>query len=136
MRDRRQIIEATAAASVLGAAPSTLAAFACQRDLRSVVDHLVDTTRTAGTLLPPGRPGLVRGALAHTGISLVCGELLARTLPERHSSCWGGGVGLVIGLINVGLIGRRFPAVAALPLLPQLADNVAFGLSFAFVVDR
>ena len=46
------------------------------------------------------------------------------------------GAGLAMGVINVGVIGRRFPAIAALPLLPQLADNVAFGVLFAVVVDR
>jgi hypothetical protein len=37
---------------------------------------------------------------------------------------------------NVGVIGQRFPAIAALPLVPQLADNVVFGAVFGFVVDR
>lgn len=100
------------------------------------MDQVTDATCAAGTLLPPGRPGFVRGALAHAGISVVCGELLARTLPEHRSACWGVGAGLLLGLVNVGLIGRRFPAVAALPLLPQLADNAAFGMIFALVVDR
>jgi hypothetical protein len=78
----------------------------------------------------------VRGAVIHVGISAVCGEGLARTLPERHSRLWGAAAGLALGIVNIGLIGRRFPAIAALPLLPQLADNVAFGALFAFVVDR
>lgn len=101
-----------------------------------MVDHVRDATCAAGTLVPPGRPGFVRGALVHTGISVLCGEALARTLPERHSTISGAGAGLAIGAINVGVIGRRFPAIAALPLIPQLADNVAFGAVFAFVVDR
>ncbi len=101
-----------------------------------MVAYVRDATCAVGTLVPPGRPGLIRGALVHVGISLLCGEGLARTLPERHSVIWGAGAGLAVGGINVGLIGRRFPAIAALPLVPQLADNVAFGAVFAFVVDR
>ncbi len=136
MRDRRRIIEATAVAALLGGAPSTLAALRHGRELRATVDYLKDATRAAGTLVPPGRPGSVRGALAHVGVSLACGELLACVLPERHSVLWGAGAGLTIGVVNVGVIGRRFPAIAALPLILQLADNVAFGAIFAAVVDR
>ena len=98
--------------------------------------YVRDATRAIGTLLPPGRPSFVRGAVIHVGISVLCGEALAHTLPERRSTVWGGAAGLVLGIVNVGLIGRRFPAIAALPLVPQLADNVAFGAIFAFVVDR
>lgn len=69
-------------------------------------------------------------------ISAVCGELLARVLPKERSVGWGAVAGLLIGVVNVGVIGRRFPAIRALPLGPQLADNVAFGVVFALVVDR
>jgi hypothetical protein len=87
-------------------------------------------------LIPPGRPGFARGAIAHVGISIVCAEALARSLPERDSVRWGAAAGLAIGVVNVGVIGRRFPAIRALPLIPQLADNLAFGAVFALVVDR
>ena len=136
MRDRCRIIEATAAAAVLGGAPSTLDAVRRQRNLRSAVSYIRDATRAVGTLVPPGRPSFLRGAVIHVGISVVCGEALARTLPERHSTAWGAAAGLALGIVGVGLIGRRFPAIAALPLTPQLADNIAFGAVFAFVVDR
>ena len=136
MRGRRRIIEATAAAAVLGGAPSTLDALRRQRQLRSAVVYVRDATRAIGTLLPPGRPSFVRGAVIHVGISVLCGEALARALPERRSTLWGATAGLLLGVVNVGMIGRRFPAIAALPLVPQLADNVAFGAVFAFIVDR
>jgi hypothetical protein len=136
VRGRRRIMQATAVAAVLSGAPSTLAAFRRQRDFRSVVSYVWDATCAVGTLLPPGRPGFIRGALLHVGISVLCGEGLARMLPESRSVIWGAGAGLVIGVVNVSVIGRRFAAVAALPLVPQLADNVAFGAVFAFVVDR
>jgi hypothetical protein len=136
MRERRRVIQATAAAAALSGAPSTLVAFCRQRDFQSVVAYVRDATCAVGTLVPPGRPGFIRGALVHVGISVLCGEGLARTVPESRSVIWGAGAGLAIGVINVGVIGRRFPEIAALPLVPQLADNVAFGAVFAFVVDR
>ena len=95
-----------------------------------------DATSAAGTLLPPGRRGLIRGAIVHVGISVACGEVLARSLPRRWSIAWGAVAGLAIGVVNVGVIGRRFPAISALPLAPQLADHVVFGTLFAVVVDR
>jgi hypothetical protein len=98
--------------------------------------YMWDATCSVGTLVPPGRPDFIRGALLHVGISVLCGEGLARTVPESKSVIWGAGAGLAIGVINVGVIGRRYPAIAGLPLVPQLADNVAFGALFAFVVDR
>jgi hypothetical protein len=129
-------MQATAVAAALSGAPSTLDAFRRQRDLRSVTTYVWDATCSVATLIPPGRPDFVRGALLHVGISILCGEGLARTVPETHSVMWGAGAGLAIGVINVGVIGRRYPAIAGLPLVPQLADNVAFGALFAFVVDR
>jgi hypothetical protein len=95
-----------------------------------------DATRAVGTLVPPGRPSFIRGAIVHLGISVTFGEALARTLPQRRSVVWGAAAGLAIGVINVGVIGRRFPAISALPLIPQLADNAAFGALFAAVADR
>lgn len=78
----------------------------------------------------------MRGAIVHVAISAACGEVLARTLPRRSSIAWGAGAGLAIGVVNVCLIGRLFPAINSLPLVPQLADHVAFGTLFAVLVDR
>jgi hypothetical protein len=135
-RDRRSVIEATAAAAIASGAPSTLHALLTTRSVGETVTYVVEATRAIGTLLPPGRPGLIRGAVIHAGISAVAGETLARTLPRRRSAAWGAGAGLAMGVVNVGLIGRLFPAIRALPLVPQLADHVAFGVLFALVADR
>jgi hypothetical protein len=129
-------MQATAVAAALSGAPSTLEAFRRRQDFRSVMSYVWDATCAVGTLVPPGRPGFSRGALLHVAISVLCGEGLARTVPDSHPVIWGAGAGLAIGVINVGVIGRRFPAIAELPLAPQLADNVAFGALFAFVVAR
>ncbi len=95
-----------------------------------------DATRAVAFLIPFGRHPFARGAIVHLGISVICGEALARTLPERHSVGWGAAAGLAIGVVNVGVIGRRFAAIRALALIPQLADNMAFGAVFALIVDR
>ena len=136
VRDRRRVTEATAAAAVLSGAPSTLHALLTAGSVRAAGAYVYDTTRAVGTLVPPGRPGLVRGAIVHVGISTACAEALARILPRRRSPAWGAAAGLAIGVVNVGVIGRLFPAIRALPLLPQLADHVAFGVVFAVVADR
>lgn len=135
-RSRRRTIEATAFAAIFSGAPSTAHALVTGRDVRSVVDYLTGATRAIGVLVPPGKPGIARGALAHTVISIAAGELLSYALPQRHSIAWGAAAGLAMGIVNVGVIGRRFPSIRALPLAPQLADNVAFGAMFAAVADR
>ena len=136
MRERRRVIEGIAAAALLSATPSTLVSLHRHRALAPVIGDLLAATRAAGTLMPAGRSGLLRGAVAHTILSFGCGELLARTLPRRMSVVWGASAGLAIGVVNVGVLGRCFPKIRALPLAPQVADNVAFGAVFALVADR
>jgi hypothetical protein len=134
--DRRSISEATIVAAAFSGVPSTVHALLVGHSLRSASVYVREATCAAGTLLPPGRPGLLRGAIVHVGVSAACGEVLARTLPQHRSVAWGAVAGLAIGAANLGLVGRRFPAIRALPLIPQLADHVAFGALFALVADR
>lgn len=123
-------------AAIVSGAPSTLHALLTTRSFRATGAYVCDATRAIGTLVPPGRPGPTRGAIIHVGISAVAGEALARALPRRRSVAWGAVAGLAMGVVNVGMVGRMFPAIRALPLLPQLADHVAFGAVFAIVADR
>jgi hypothetical protein len=135
-RCRRRVIEATVVAATFSGLPSTLHALVEQRSLRSAAGYGYHATRAVGTLVPPGRPGFGRGMVVHLAISMLCGEALARTLPRDHPVEWGAAAGLVIGIINVGVIGRSLPAIRALPLLPQIADNVMFGAVFAVALAR
>lgn len=135
-RGRRRVIEATLVAATFSGLPSTLHAAVERRSLRSAAGYVYHATRAVGTLVPPGRPGFGRGVLVHLAISMLCGEALARSLPRDHPIEWGAAAGLVIGTINVGVIGRSFPAIRALPLVPQIADNVMFGAVFAVTLDR
>ena len=80
---------------------------------------------------------MIRGAVLHGVISLAAAELLALAVPPEGSLLWGLLGGLVIGVVNLGVIApRRFPALAGFDLGPQIADNVAFGLVFVAVADR
>jgi hypothetical protein len=132
-------IRTFAIASILSGAPSTLWALHESGSPKQAVRSGLDATRAIGVLLPPGRPGVLRGALAHAAISVVMGELLLRALPNgdllngRLTRRLGAGAlaGLAMGAVNVGLIGRQFDEIRALPLGPQLADNVAFGVVIA-----
>ena len=135
-RGRGRVIEATALAGTLSGLPSTLYALFKGRSVGSAAVYVYDATRAVGTLVPPGRPGFRRGIVVHFAISLLCGEALARVLPRTYCVQWGAAAGFVIGVINVGVIGRAFPAISRLPLIPQLADNVMFGTVFAVVLDR
>ena len=74
-----------------------------------------------------GKPGLGRGLVAHAGISLGWGAVLGATLPRRHTIAAGAVAGLAIAALDLGLVGRRIPEIAALPLAPQVLDHLAFG---------
>ena len=129
VREPRVILRGAAVASVASGVPSSAYALLCGRDPRT---QGLAATRAIGTLVWPGTPGLVRGALAHGAISLVVSGALGVTLPRRHSITLGALAGLAIGWVNLGMIApRRYPVIAALPLGPQLADNAAFGAIFA-----
>jgi hypothetical protein len=131
VRDRRAILQGAAVASVASGVPSSAYALLRGRDPRA---EGLTATRAIGTLVWPGTPGLARGALAHGAVSFAVGGALGVTLPRRWSVAWGALAGLAIGWVNLAVIApRRYPAIASLPLGPQLADNAAFGAIFAAV---
>jgi hypothetical protein len=135
-RSQRRIVEGALVGSVLSGAPSLSYAVAGGSP-RTALAYGLDATRAIGTLLPDGRPGLIRGGVLHGVISLAAAELLGLGLPRNRSLAWGALGGLMIGVVNLAVIApRRFPAIAAFDLGPQIADNVAFGIVFAAVADR
>jgi hypothetical protein len=105
-------------AGVLSGEPSTGHALAIGRSL-------LEATRAAGTLL--GRRSVVRGGVAHAGMSLGWATVLSLVLPPRHEPAWGALAGVAIAALDLGLARRRWPAIAALPTGPQVLDHVAFG---------
>ncbi len=114
----RRGLLAGAVAGVASGAPSTLHGWRAGRDPLAA-------SRAAGSLL--GRPTLVRGALAHVVLSLGWGVVLAWLLPTRRRVAAGVLAGGAIAALDLGLVGRRLPAIAALPQGPQVADHLAFG---------
>ncbi|HJQ06983.1 MAG TPA: hypothetical protein VJ872_16155 [Nocardioides sp.] len=132
-RTRYDGLRAGAVAGVLGGAPSTAYALLTGGDP-------LEASRAAGTLLLPGeeRRGrlLVAGLIAHVAISLGWGVVLARVLPRRRPLAAGALAGVAIAALDLGVVGRRFPAIRRLPLGPQVADHLAYGLVVAWELER
>ncbi|HYU40360.1 MAG TPA: hypothetical protein VEM59_11060 [Acidimicrobiia bacterium] len=131
--DLRAGLGAGVVAGALSGLPSTMHALATGRSP-------LDAIRAAGTLLlPEDAPGsrlAVAGVAAHGAISLGWGVALAALLPRRRPVPWGAFAGLVIAGIDLGVLGGRWPRVRALPLLPQIADHVAYGAIVGVVLSR
>lgn len=126
-------VAAALPAATLSGAPSTLYALATGLDP-------LEATLAAGSLLLPGerrRRRLVAAAApVHLAVSLWWSLVLAQLLPSRGTRAAGALAGAVIAALDIGVIGRRSKRFRALPLLPQLADHLAFGLVVADVTVR
>ena len=103
-------------------------------------DDLLEASLAAGTLLLPREerrgPLLVAAGAAHAGLSLGWSLVLERLLPARATLRWSAVGGLAIAALDLGVVGRRLPRIRALPLLPQVADHLAFALTVGAVVRR
>jgi hypothetical protein len=122
----RNGIVAVIVAGTVSGAPSTIAALLSG-------DSVLAATRAAGTLL--GRPSVARGIAAHVALSVSWGVVLTRVLPAGHRAAAGLVAGAAIAALDLGVVGRRFPAICALPQCPQWADHLAFGAVFGAVMD-
>jgi hypothetical protein len=111
-------------AALLSGAPSTLHA------LYERADPL-EAAKAAGTLVlddnASDRSLLVAGGAMHSALSWGWTFLLVRILPRDRPIGWGVLAGAVIAWFDLLIVGRRFARIRALPLLPQVADHVAFG---------
>jgi hypothetical protein len=90
-----------------------------------------EAIRAAGTLVipddaPPSAQAAA-GVVAHGAISLGWGVVLAAVLPRRRTVVWGALAGLAVAGLDLGVLARRWPRIRALPLLPQVADHIAYG---------
>jgi hypothetical protein len=124
---------AGAVAGVLSGAPSTIHAILRGGDP-------VEASLAAGTLLisedAPRIQLLAAAGLAHAGLSVGWALVLAAFLPTQATFRWSVLAGLGIAALDLGIVGRRFPRIRALALLPQVADHLAFALSAAAVLAR
>jgi hypothetical protein len=118
-------------AAVLSGVPSTAYTLATG-------GRLVDGALAAGSILLPHeeRPGVLvlAAVLVHAALSLGWAAVLAALLPRRRTVACGALAGLGIAALDLGLIGRRFPRIRALPQAPQVADHVAFGAAVGAVL--
>lgn len=101
---------------------------------------MLEATEAAGTILlqhETRRSRLLPAAAGvHLLLSLFWSHVLALVLPRRRPALFGFAAGLGIGVVDLVIIGRRWPMIRALPLAPQLADHVAFGVVVASVLQR
>jgi hypothetical protein len=118
-------------AAIASGAPSTLCALVSH-------ESVLEPSLAAGTLLlrSERRSGrlLLAAAVVHVGLSLGWAVVLAATLPRRRTIELGALAGLGIAALDLGLIGRRYSRIRALPQLPQVADHLAYGATVGAVL--
>jgi hypothetical protein len=126
-------VVAGAVASVLSGVPSTLHALATRL-------NPLEASLAAGTLLLPREERASRllpaAMLAHGALSLGWALVLAASLPRRRTVAWSVAGGLAIAAFDLGVVGRRFPRIRALALVPQVLDHVAYGATVGCVLSR
>ena len=81
----------------------------------------------AGTI----EDGLAAGAVAAvlSGAPSTLHALATRTSPLEATLA-----GLGIAALDLAVVGRRHPRIRALPVLPQVADHVAYGVTVGAVL--
>ena len=122
----REALAAGLAGAALAGIPSTAWSVARR-------DDVLAGARAAGAILLPREertPVLLAAAVpVHLALSLGWAGVLAAALPPRAEPAWGVAAGLGIAALDLGVIGRRIPAIRALPQGRQWADHVAYGLA-------
>jgi hypothetical protein len=130
-RLRDDAIAAGLAGAMCSAIPST--AWSVLRG-----DDVLDGTRAAGAILLPRErrtPVLLAAAVpVHRALSFGWAAVLAMALPREAEVAGGALGGLGIAALDLGVIGRRIPAIRALPQGRQWADHVAYGLAVGLVL--
>ncbi len=125
----RDAIAAGAWGAALSGAPSTLHALVTGRDP-------LEATKAAGAILLPRESRtlpLVAAAIpVHLGLSLGWAVVLERL--GVRGVARGAAAGLAIAALDLGVVGRRFPRVRALPQAPQVADHLLYGALVGYVL--
>ncbi len=128
-----RVAKAALVAGTLSGLPSTLLALA--RGTSPLA-----ATRAAGALA--GRSSLRRGALVHAAVSLGWTAVLAAALGSRpprptiETLLLGLAAGSGIAVVDLGLIGRRVPEIAALRPGDQVLDHLLFGVMAVAALER
>jgi hypothetical protein len=131
VRPPTDIVAAGLAGAALSALPSTALSLARG-------DDVLDGGRAAGAIVLPRERRtpvlLAAGTLVHVTISLGWAAVLAAAIPRGNEPAYGVAAGLAIAALDLGVIGRRIPAIRALPQGRQWADHVAYGLAVGTVL--
>jgi hypothetical protein len=127
---KSQILKAGLVGALCSGVPSTVLTLARG-------ESVLDGARAAGAIVlrhEDRTPVLLAAAApVHLALSLGWAAVLA-ALPRGPG--WGLAGGLAIAAVDLGLIGRRIPAIRALPQGRQWADHAAYGLSVGWVLSR
>jgi hypothetical protein len=94
---------------------------------RALGQVLLPRTQSTPLLLAAGTP-------VHLALSLGWAGVFAAVLPERAEPLTGTLAGLAVAGLDLAVLGRFFPTIAALPQARQWADHAAFGLSVGVVL--
>lgn len=101
-------------------------------------DDVLEGGRAAGAMLLPHERRtavlLVAATPVHLAISMGWAAVLATALPRGCEPAWGVVGGMLIGTLDLALIGRRIPSIRTLPQGRQWADHAAYGLSVGLVL--
>jgi hypothetical protein len=128
---RRDVIEAGLAGAALSGVPSTVITLARG-------ENVLDGARAAGAILLPratSTPVLLAAAVpVHLALSVGWAAAIA-ALPRR-GPLTGLAAAMVIAAVDLELIGRRIPAIRALPQGRQWADHAAYGLVVGQLLRR
>jgi hypothetical protein len=131
--DIEDAVVAGAVAYVLSGVPSTLHA------LRHHANPL-EASLAAGTLIFPREERMSRllpaALVAHGAMSFGWAVVLSAVVPRRRELAGSVAGGLAIAALDLGVVGRRFPRIRALPLAPQVLDHVAYGATVGCVLRR
>ena len=99
---------------------------------------VLEGARAAGSLLLPREHRTGRLLLAavpvHLALSVGWAFVLGAVLPERRRPLFGTVGGLAIAAIDLGVIGRRIPAIRSLDQRPQWLDHAAYGCTVGIVL--
>jgi hypothetical protein len=126
-------LRAGLAGALLSGAPSTAVSL-----LRG--EDVLEGARAAGALLLRGEhrplPLLAAAVPVHLGLSLGWAVVLERVLPPGRETSGGLLGGLAIAALDLGVIGRRLPAIRSLPQARQWADHAVYGLVVGWMLAR
>lgn len=124
-------VVAGAVAAAVSGVPSTIWALLTGRSV-------AEGALAAGSLLlPDERRPIVLAAAAvpvHLALSFGWAVVIATMLPRRRPVLWATLAGLGIAALDLGVVGRRFPRIHALPQPPQVADHLAYGATVGAVL--